>query len=270
MEAARIAALAGHGVILFEAQPRLGGALNIARRVPKLAGIADIAYWLEQEVYRLGVDVRLSTYMETADVYPTHPNAVIVATGSLPRLDGVQVNIPSSPAKGVSKSHVYSSHDIFDVPRRNLGSTALVLDDTGNYEALGVAEYLIDQGLAVTLVTRLPALAPSMDVSMRVEPALRRLRQREFALITRGRLHTINKDSCEIGYLEGGPRQTVSAETVVLVTYNEAQNRIFTELGGGTRAKKDFALKVVGDANSPRDLLVAIREGHMAGRFLEI
>jgi len=29
-------------------------------------------------------------------------------------------------------------------------------------------------------------------------------------------------------------------------------------------------LKVVGDANSPRDLLVAIREGHMAGRFLEI
>jgi hypothetical protein len=109
-----------------------------------------------------------------------------------------------------------------------------------------------------------------MDVSMRVEPALRRLRQREFALITRGRLHTINKDSCEIGYLEGGPRQTVSAETVVLVTYNEAQNRIFTELGGGTRSKKDFALKVVGDANSPRDLLVAIREGHMAGRFLEI
>jgi 2,4-dienoyl-CoA reductase-like NADH-dependent reductase (Old Yellow Enzyme family) len=270
MEAARIAALAGHGVILFEAQPRLGGALNIARRVPKLAGIADIAYWLEQEVYRLGVDVRLSTYMETADVYAAHPNAVIVATGSLPRMDGVQANIPASPAKGASQSHVYSSHDIFDVPRRNLGSTALVLDDTGNYEALGVAEYLIDQGLAVTLVTRLPALAPSMDISMRVEPALRRLRQREFVLITRGRLYTIGKASCEIGYLEGGPRQTVSAETVVLVTYNEAQNRIFRELGGGTRAKKDFALKVVGDANSPRDLLIAIREGHMAGRFIDI
>jgi hypothetical protein len=29
-------------------------------------------------------------------------------------------------------------------------------------------------------------------------------------------------------------------------------------------------LKVVGDANSPRDLLVAIREGHMAGRFIDI
>jgi hypothetical protein len=28
-------------------------------------------------------------------------------------------------------------------------------------------------------------------------------------------------------------------------------------------------LKVVGDANSPRDLLIAIREGHMAGRFID-
>ena len=154
------------------------------------------------------------------------------------------------------------------MPRIHLGCTALVLDDTGNYEALGVAEYLVDQGLAVTLVTRLPALAPSMDISMRVEPALRRLRKREFVLVTRGCLYAIGKRSCEIGYLEGGPTQTVSADTVVLVTYNQAQDTIFRELGGGTRAKKEFDLKIVGDAHSPRDLLVAIREGHMAGRFI--
>jgi NADPH-dependent 2,4-dienoyl-CoA reductase/sulfur reductase-like enzyme len=268
MEAARIAALSGHRVHLFEAQPRLGGALNIARRVPKLGGIADIAYWLEQEIYRLGVDVRLSTYVETPEVSAEHPDAVIVAAGSVPRMDGVQVNIPAFPATGVSQSHVHSSHDIFDVPRRDLGRSALVLDDTGNYEALGVAEYLVDQGLAVTLVTRLPALAPSMDISMRVEPALRRLRKREFVLVTRGRLHAIGTNSCEIGYLEGGPTQTVPADTVVLVTYNEAQDTIFRELGGGTRATREFDLKVVGDAQSPRDLLVAIREGHMAGRFV--
>jgi hypothetical protein len=75
-------------------------------------------------------------------------------------------------------------------------------------------------------------------------------------------------DDFEIGYLEGGPTQTVSADTVVLVTYNQAQDTIFRELGGGTRAKKEFDLKIVGDAHSPRDLLVAIREGHMAGRYI--
>lgn len=269
MEAARLAALSGHKVTLFEAQSRLGGTVNIARRVPKLQGIADIVFWLEQEIYRLGVDVRLSTYMESADVLAENPNAVIVATGALPRMDGMQASVPAFPAKGVSQLHVHSSHDIFDVPKEMLGRSALVLDDTGNYEALGVAEYLTDQGLSVTLITRLPALAPGMDVPMRVEPALRRLRKRDFTLVTRGRLNTIGEKDCEIGYLEGGPTQSVPADTVVLVSYNEAQDGIYRELGGGTRAKKDFALKIVGDAYAPRDLLVAIREGHMAGRFLE-
>jgi hypothetical protein len=88
-------------------------------------------------------------------------------------------------------------------------------------------------------------------------------------LVTRGRLHEIGKRSCEIGYLEGGAAWAVSADTVVLVTHNEAADTIFRELGGGTRAKREFSLKVVGDAYSPRDLLVAIREGHMAGRFIE-
>ena len=268
MEAARLAALSGHRVTLFEAQSRLGGTINIAKRVPKLQGIADITFWLEQEIYRHGVDVRLSSYAETADVLAEHPDAVIVATGALPRMDGMQANIPAFRVNGVSQAHVYSSHDIFDVSRERLGKTALVLDDTGNYEALGVAEHLIDQGLAVTLVTRLPALAPGMDVPMRVEPALRRLRKHDFSLVTRGRLNSIGENSCEIGYLEGGPTQIIAADTVVLVTYNEAQDAIYRELGGFTRAKRDFALKVVGDAYAPRDLLVAIREGHMAGRFI--
>jgi 2,4-dienoyl-CoA reductase-like NADH-dependent reductase (Old Yellow Enzyme family) len=267
MEAARLAALSGHRVILFEAQPRLGGALNIARRVPKLAGIADISHWLEAEIFRLGVDVRLSTYLESPDVAAENPDAVIVATGSTPRMDGVQVNIPALAAKGVAQSHVHSSHDIFDVPRGALGSSALVMDDTGSYEALGIAEYLLDMGLAVTLATRLPALAPGLDIPMRVEPALRRMRAREFTLLTRVRLHDIAERGCTIGYFEGGAAWTVPADSVVLVSYNEAQDKIFRELGGGTRAKRDFVLKVVGDACSPRDLLVAIREGHMAGRF---
>lgn len=268
MEAARLAALSGHNVVLFEAQSKLGGTINIAKRAPKIQGIADITFWLEQEIYRLGVDVRLSTYVESDDIRAENPDAVIVATGALPRMDGVQANIPAFPAKGVSQPHVHSSHDIFDVPRAKLGKTALVFDDTGNYEAIGVAEYLLDQGLAVTLVTRLPALAPMMDVPMRVEPALRRLRQKPFKLVTRGRLNAIGENSCEMGYLEGGPTETVPADTVVLITFNEAQAGIFYELGGGKRGKNDFILKVIGDAASPRDLLVAIREGHNAGRFL--
>ncbi len=269
MEAARLAALCGHEVVLFEAQKRLGGALNIAKLAPRQRQIADIAYWLEQEIYRLGVDVRLSTFAEAPDISAKSPDAVIVATGSVPRMDGVQAYNPAYPAKGVGQPHVFSSHDIFDVQRERLGRTALVLDDVGHYEAIGVAERLIEAGVKVSFVTRLSSMTPPMDVAMRLEPALHRLRKGDFALHVRSRLIDIRRGECEIGSVDGEQTTTVPADTVVLVTFNEAQSDLYRALGGGRRAHRDFALHIVGDAHSPRDLLAAIREGHMAGRFLD-
>lgn len=69
---------------LVEAMSDLGGLLNCARHLPKLHAIGDIAIWLESEIYRLGAEVRLSTYVDVDDVLAEQPDAVIVATGSQP------------------------------------------------------------------------------------------------------------------------------------------------------------------------------------------
>jgi thioredoxin reductase len=268
MEAARLAALSGHHVVVFEAQPRLGGAINIARRAPKLASIGDITQWLEQELAILGVDVRLSCYVEAEDVLAERPDAVIIATGSLPRMDGVQVSRPEHAVPGFDLPHVVSSHDVLFMPREKLGSAALVFDDVGHYEAIACAEYLIGQGVKVTFVTRHSSFAPHIEAMVRTGPALRRLRKGDFTLVTGGRLVSIAKDSSEIGYLDGDQTWRVPAETVVLVTYNDAQNSLYRDLGGGGK-RPDFALHLVGDANAPRDLLMAMREGHLAGRNIQ-
>ena len=68
MEAARIASLRGHKVILAEAYPFLGGQLRLAAKAPTRQGMLDIAVWQEQEIFRQGVDVRLNTYVEVADI----------------------------------------------------------------------------------------------------------------------------------------------------------------------------------------------------------
>lgn len=270
LEAARVAALCGHRVVLLEAQSRLAGALNIAKRAPKSAQIADIGVWLEQEVYRLGVEVRLSSYAETGDVLSEHPDAVIVATGSTPRMDGIQASVPGRPALGVAQAHVYSSHDIYDVPRAKLGRSAVVFDDVGHYEALGVAEYLITQGLAVTFVTRFASLAPKIDAIQRLEPVLRRLRQGEFSLRVRGRIVEIGTADCKIGWLEGERIDSVAADTVVMVGYPSGNAALYRELVDGNKGPRHIELKIIGDAAAPRDLQVAIREGHMVGRFLKV
>ncbi|QGZ93762.1 oxidoreductase [Terricaulis silvestris] len=269
LEAARLAALSGHKVVLLEAQAALGGAIQIARQAPKLQTIGDIIYWLEQEIYTLGVDVRLSTYVEAEDVLAEKPDVVIIATGSLPRMDGFQVQRPERPVPGFDRGHVLSSHDVFQRPRDTLGKSAVVLDDVGHYEAIAVAEHLITQGLKVTFVTRHSSFAPHIEAMVRSDPALGRLRQGDFTLHVRARLVSIGADACEVGYIDGEQVWREPADTVVLVTYNEPQTDLYRALGGGLRQKPAYALHLIGDAQAPRDLLIAIREGHLAGRIRE-
>ncbi|HEX4508283.1 MAG TPA: FAD-dependent oxidoreductase, partial [Alphaproteobacteria bacterium] len=139
MESARIAALMGHKVMLAEAGSKLGGAIQAARRAPKLHTIGDIIDWQERELYRLGVEVRLGTYMEADAVLAEEADMVVISTGSQPRMDGVQFGEPGIPLPGFDLPHVLSSHDLLLGAPRDLGKSAVVLDDTGHYEALAAA-----------------------------------------------------------------------------------------------------------------------------------
>jgi 2,4-dienoyl-CoA reductase-like NADH-dependent reductase (Old Yellow Enzyme family) len=265
MEAARICATVGHSVILAEASPKLGGTVNLAKRAPKLSGVGDITYWLEQEVYRLGVDVRLGTYMESADVRGCSPDVVIVATGSMPRMDGHQIGDPGEPARGVEQPHVISSTDLFSTQRK-LGRTALVLDTVGHYESLAVVEQLLTDGLSVTLLTNHVGMTPYVQSTWRDVTALRRFYQLgEFEVLTRHHLVEIQPGQCIVRPLQAGQNRNraVAADTVVLVTQNEPLRALYDEL------RDEFpVIFLVGDALSPRDVQHAIAEGHRAARQL--
>lgn len=205
MEAARVAALSGHEVVLAEADSRLGGCVNIAKRAPRRMGLGDITDWLEREIFRLGVDVRLGTYVEGSDVAAIAPDVVIVATGSLPDLDGGQYLVPGEVAKGMNLSHVISSHDLLlDQTHRKWGASALVFDDSGHYEALAAAEFLVERGVAVTFVTGQISIAPKLEASLAVHPALERMAKGTFNAYTRAKLVEVRDGLSLIQYRHGG------------------------------------------------------------------
>jgi 2,4-dienoyl-CoA reductase-like NADH-dependent reductase (Old Yellow Enzyme family)/thioredoxin reductase len=261
MEAARVASLKGHQVILAEASANLGGCVNVAARAPKRQGIADIIVWLERQLRQQNVEIRTGCYIEASDVTSIKPDVVIVATGSSPRLDGVQHLSPGQVAAGMEQAHVVSSHDVLmDATGKNWGPNAVVYDDTGHYEAVAAAEFLISKGVAVTFVTGQASFAPKLDASFSSAPALERLAAGKFRLVTYARLAEIGKDSVRIAYRYGGDF-TVPANTVVFVSYNRCNREL-------PDALPDWQgeMHVVGDAVSPRYLQTAIREGHMAGR----
>jgi 2,4-dienoyl-CoA reductase-like NADH-dependent reductase (Old Yellow Enzyme family) len=264
MEAARVAALRGHKVVLAEAGPTLGGQLKLAAKAPARRGIFDIAAWQEQEIYRHGVDVRLSTYMDVEDVIGEGADAVILATGSTPRMDGLQISNPAEPIEGFERPNVLSSHDLFLNPPRTGGGNALVIDDAGHYEGISAADQLIALGFSVTFITRHAAFAPGVEPSLTTTPALQRLTRGGCAMLTRTRAISIDDDGVVIGPIympREGPHVTrVPADLVVFVSMNRANRDLLEQLSA-----RGVAASAIGDARSPRYLQAAIREGYLEG-----
>src|SRR5262249_37972646 len=94
LEAARVAALRGHRVTLFERESEMGGQVLIAARAPARAEYAGIVRYLARQVEKLALDCRLRVDATVETVLAEAPDVVIVATGShphvpaLPGLDG--------------------------------------------------------------------------------------------------------------------------------------------------------------------------------------
>lgn len=268
MEAARLAALRGHQVVLVEANSTLGGAIELARRAPKRHGISDITDWLEHQIYRLGVEVRLSTYVDADDVRELAPDAVIIATGSTPRMDGYQTIAPGEIPPGIELPHVISTTDLLTATNRDFGKTALVWDDVGHYEGIAAAEFLVEKGLQVTCVTGNLSFAHRMESSNTTLPALERLtRDNRFRALTRSKLVEIGRHTTKVSAAYNKHVEEVAADTVVLISYNRP-NRELADALNDKSAGFPGEMKIVGDANSPRYLMMAIREGHFAGRAI--
>jgi NADPH-dependent glutamate synthase beta subunit-like oxidoreductase len=266
MEAARVASMLGHKVTLVEASADLGGQLVLAKRGPSLHTIGDIAYWLEQEVYRLGVDVRLGNYFEADDVIAEHPDLVVVATGALPRDDGIQSEHPAHPVAGFDRRHVLSAMDLFADPSRPPVRHALVFDDVGHYEAIAAAEHLLRQGSAVTFVTHFRQMGPNLDPDSRVETAFERFAASgDFTLMTRSHLAEIGEASCTVRTPWRAEPTVVAADLVLFITAKQGLRGLYDELRArGFETGRN--LLIIGDALAPRDLQLAITDGHRSMR----
>ncbi|MGB6411770.1 MAG: FAD-dependent oxidoreductase, partial [Candidatus Cybelea sp.] len=84
MESARALAALGHDVVLFEAEPELGGQFRMARRIPGKRDFNETIRYYSNELARLGVAVRLNE--RCRDVSSLRGFAgLILAAGVVPR-----------------------------------------------------------------------------------------------------------------------------------------------------------------------------------------
>jgi 2,4-dienoyl-CoA reductase (NADPH2) len=254
MKAAELAAERGHRVTLFEKDQQLGGQVNIAQRAPNRHELQEATRYLIHRMRTLGVDVRLGTKATVEAVLAAAPDAVVVATGSVP----VSPAIPGVESPGVFTSvQVLQGHEL-------PGRQVLLYDcGDGHWKFVSTAEYLLAQGKQVELVT--PLFIAGADIPFNSIPSLYRRLYAAGAMITPLHLLTAIRQG-EVTLTHVFSRKEVvrtGVDAVVLANDNQADNALYRQLKG--RVKE---LHMAGDCVAPRKLDIAIREGFMVGRGL--
>lgn len=141
LEAARVCALRGHNVVLFEATDRLGGQLVLAAKAGWRRDLSAIVDWFRTQLDRLGVQIRWNTMAGPDEVRAEQPDVVIVATGGLP---------DTLVAEGGELC--LSVWDVLG--DGGVKGSVLIYDDNGQYQGPSCADFLGGrEGVSVELVT---------------------------------------------------------------------------------------------------------------------
>lgn len=141
LEAARVLAARGHGVIVLEAADQPGGQVQLAARVKRRSELIGIVDWRMAQCEKADVKFRFNAFADAADVTALAPDVVIVATGGLPNTDIVP-----------GAEHAVSTWDILagDVKP---AERVLLYDDNAAHPGLAAAETIALAGAALEIVT---------------------------------------------------------------------------------------------------------------------
>ena len=256
LEAARVAAERGHRVTLFEASDRLGGQFRLAGMQPRRGQILDLIDWYGRQLEQLGVEVRLNTFVDGAEVQEFGADFVVVATGSLPRETGFQKAIPHvEKLPGIELGHVWAVEDVMQRNAR-LGKRVVLLDEGGNMRGCGTAWKLAEDGHEVTLVTPDPLVGKELQRTAADYPLRQRLAQLGVRFVLESALTRWSKEGATVLSFLDGSEQQIPADSLVLATTNMAENSVARELEG-----TGVEFINIGDSAAPRQAPFVISEG---------
>ena len=263
LEAARVAALKGHEVTLFEARDQLGGNLELWARLPGREFYRHAIEWWQREIVRLGVTVHKSRVAATTDVLRLAPDAVIVATGARFSKTG-RTGIADRDIPGADRPHVFCVEDIL-LGKVHPSGRVVVLDGEGTHASIGVAEFLGRGGAEVTMISS--NFAPYSNrilFAFESELAVKRMLEANVAFRSATWVRRIGENDLELFDVNSGRESKMDrVDAVVLATGRISIDGIARELEG-----KVEQLFTIGDALAVRPFATAAFEGQKFARLI--
>ena len=263
LEAARVAALRGHEVILFEKSSKLGGLLPLAALVKglEIEDLPAIVRYLKRQITRLGVKTRLGKEVTPSVIEEIKPDVVIVATGGIPA-------VPEIP--GINRRNVVSNADLhrmlkffmkFIGPKTLRWLTKLwmpigkrVVIIGGDIQGCELAEFLVKRGRKVTIVDTADALGEGMISHLKLQ-LFGWFRKKGVAMMPGVKPVAITDKGLTVLTKEGY-KQTIEADSIVPAIPMKPNTELLKSLQG-----KVPEIYAIGDCSNPRLIVDAIADG---------
>ena len=247
IEAARVAAIRGHHVTVYEAADRLGGQLIPAIVPPYKQNLADYIPYMEGQAEYRGFTVELNHPITREEVARLKPDVVIVATGVLPAV---------LPIPGFDKPLVMNAKEA--LLGKPTGKNIVIIG--GGTVGCETAEWMLDAGKSVTIVEMSDRLMGKMVETTRfvLKAHLRELNCRE---LLNTRCVEIQDQAVVVESAEG--QQTIPADNVIIAVGDRPNNALANEI-------QDLCPEVItiGDAQGIGSVLEAVRTGYVAGKSI--
>lgn len=246
MECARVAASRGNQVTLVEKESRLGGQLHLATAAPDKQELAKVLGYLERELARLAVEIRLNTVAGEETVAQLAPDRVVLAQGARP----AETEFPGAGGKPVCQAW-----DVLGGKTVRGDRVAVIGGGSVGCEA---ADYLSHAGKQVVVVEMMD------EIGRDVEPAsrhllLKRLREKGVDCLTGLRVERVTEQGL-IAVDRHWKSHVVPCDAIVLALGVVPVDGLGRRLdAAGIECFK------VGDCRRPGTILDAIHDGFCIG-----
>jgi 2,4-dienoyl-CoA reductase (NADPH2) len=270
MEAARVAALRGHEVTLYEKDRKLGGLLVLASLVKGLEveNLLELIRYFRIQIEKLGIKVKLGQEVNLNLIEEIKPDVIILATGG--QFDTSQKAVSNSTKVVTTASLSVKAKALslllgpkllgwltkFWLP---LGKNVVIMG--GQMKGCQMARFLVNRGRKVTILesaeqigTGVPYIIKPKLLAWLAENGVTILSGVKYGEITDEGIFVTTKD---------GKRELIVADTILNVAPPTQGNEFFEAL-----KKRIPGVYMIGDGMESASIIEAIAEGSRIGHAI--
>ena len=254
LEAARIAAIRGHEVTVYEQNNVIGGQLAAAATPSFKAQLADLVKWHGVQLHKLGVTIKLNTKITIESPELKECDYIVVATGAKPM---------TPPIKGIDGDNVVNVIDAH-INKELVKGDNIVICGGGLSGCDCALELAMDEGKKNVSIVEMKDTIASDLMFITAAGLMSKMNEHGVKLLPGRKVLSFDKEGVTVENADGTVEK-LKADTIIEAFGMTSENSLANQIKATYHTKARY----VGDCESIGKVGTAIRTGFYAGMSLE-